>query len=166
MSAASFQVFISHSSKDKPYADAVCSTLEYYGVKCWVAPRDVPPGQPWAAAIAHAVETCKIMVLVFSEQSNQSQEVEREVAMAAKYKHAIIPFRIQNVVLSKSLEYYISNTHWLDALTDPMEEHLLKLARVVCGYLDKRLEPNPLFSGLQRCPSVPNQPAPPAFSQP
>ncbi len=33
-------VFISHSSKNKPAADAVCHALEGDGVRCWIAPRD------------------------------------------------------------------------------------------------------------------------------
>jgi hypothetical protein len=32
-------VFISHSSEDKPAADAVCAILEESEVRCWIAPR-------------------------------------------------------------------------------------------------------------------------------
>jgi len=32
-------VFVSYASGDKPVADAVCSTLESHGVRCWIAPR-------------------------------------------------------------------------------------------------------------------------------
>jgi Mg-chelatase subunit ChlD len=32
-------VFISHSARDKPYADAVCAKLESRGLRCWIAPR-------------------------------------------------------------------------------------------------------------------------------
>ena len=34
------KVFISHSSKDKEIADAICQHLESAGVLCWIAPRD------------------------------------------------------------------------------------------------------------------------------
>ncbi|WP_423948599.1 toll/interleukin-1 receptor domain-containing protein, partial [Candidatus Binatus sp.] len=34
-------VFISHSARDKPYADAICAKLESRGIRCWIAPRDV-----------------------------------------------------------------------------------------------------------------------------
>ena len=44
-------VFISYSSQDKAVADAVCATLERGKIRCWVAPRDVPAGKPYAATI-------------------------------------------------------------------------------------------------------------------
>jgi len=36
-------VFISYSSKDKTVANAVCATVENRKVRCWIAPRDIPP---------------------------------------------------------------------------------------------------------------------------
>ena len=33
--------------------------------------------------------------------------------------------------MSKQLEYYVSNVHWLDALTPPLEKHINKLCKVV-----------------------------------
>ncbi len=44
-------VFISYSSKDKSIADAVCSILEKEQMRCWIAPRDITPGVPFAEAI-------------------------------------------------------------------------------------------------------------------
>ena len=40
-------VFISHSSKDKQTADAICHYLEQNGIRCWIAPRDILPGEDW-----------------------------------------------------------------------------------------------------------------------
>jgi hypothetical protein len=38
-------VFISYASPDSVVADAVCLALEREGVTCWIAPRDVVPGE-------------------------------------------------------------------------------------------------------------------------
>lgn len=35
-------VFISYAQHDKPTADAVCHGLESVGIRCWMAPRDLP----------------------------------------------------------------------------------------------------------------------------
>ena len=48
-------VFISHSHADKPAADAACAALEAKGIRCWIAPRDINPGQDWAASIVEAI---------------------------------------------------------------------------------------------------------------
>jgi hypothetical protein len=59
-------VFISYSSKDKPIADAICANTEANGVRCWIAPRDIAPGEDWPTAITKTIFQSLIMVLVFS----------------------------------------------------------------------------------------------------
>jgi len=121
-------VFISYSSKNKPTADAMCARLEAHGIRCWIAPRDVLPGEPYGEAIVNAIHSSRLMVLIFSADSNRSQQVMREVERAVSTGIAILPFRIEDVPLSPSMEYFISAPHWLDALTEPLDEHLERLA--------------------------------------
>jgi hypothetical protein len=128
-------VFISHSAKDKTTADAVCATLEAQGIRCWIAPRDVLPGAEWGRSIIEAIEQTRIMVLVFSSHANTSPQVRRELERAAHHNAIILPLRIEDVVPDKSLEYFIGNVHWLDAMTPPMEAHLQKLANTVNSLL-------------------------------
>jgi hypothetical protein len=40
-------IFISHPSKDRATADAICAHLESAGIHCWIAPRDIEPGATW-----------------------------------------------------------------------------------------------------------------------
>jgi formylglycine-generating enzyme required for sulfatase activity len=124
-------VFLSYSSKDKPIADAVCGTLEGKRIRCWIAPRDVLPGLPYGEAIVEAIEASRVMVLVFSASANKSPQVMREVERAVSKGIPIIPFRIEEVPPSKSLEHFISSLHWLNALTPPLEKHLQFLAETV-----------------------------------
>jgi hypothetical protein len=121
-------VFISYSSKDKITADAVCATLESHAIRCWIAPRDVKPGEEYAAALVRALHDSRVLVLVFSSGANQSPQVLREVERAVSRGLPILPFRIEDVPPSEAMEYYIASRHWLDALTPPMEDHLVRLA--------------------------------------
>ena len=124
-------VFISYSNKDKKIADAICSILEGNKIRCWIAPRDVRPGSSYAEAIVDSITGSHIMVLVFSSQSNISEQVYREVERAVSKGITIIPFRIEDVPLSKTMEYFISSTHWLDALSAPLEQHIAHLADTI-----------------------------------
>jgi hypothetical protein len=124
-------VFISYSAEDKPTADAVCATLEARRIRCWIAPRDILPGVSYAEALIDAIGQSRLMVLVFSSHSNKSPHVMREVERAASNGIAILPLRIEDVTPSKSMGYFISRTHWLDALTPPLEKHLQQLADTV-----------------------------------
>ena len=128
-------VFVSYSHHDKLQADAVCATLEAKGIRCWIAPRDVVPGQEWGAAIVDAIRSTRIMVLVFSSHANASPQIRREVERAVNAETVLIPFRIEDVAPAQSLEYFLGTPHWLDALTPPLEAHLERLAAAVASFL-------------------------------
>jgi DNA-binding beta-propeller fold protein YncE len=136
-------VFISYSSEDKTVADAVCATLESRKIRCWIAPRDVTPGQAFAASLINAVKSSRVMVLVLSEDSNQSQYVLRELNEAVDKGIPIIPFRIEDVDPSEELRFYIKSLHWLDAMDPPLERHLKRLADSVQALLSVGEEDQP-----------------------
>ncbi len=121
-------VFISYSSKDKLTANAMCAIFESNGIRCWIAPRDILPGMDWGEAIIDAITDSQVMILILSANSNASEQVKREVERAVNKGIVIIPFRIEEIKLSKTLEYHLSVTHWMDALTPPIEHHILRLA--------------------------------------
>jgi len=129
------EVFISHSSKDKVYADAVCARLESEGIRCWIAPRDILPGMSWGSAIVEAIEAARLMVLLFSSNANASPQIEREVERALNKELPIVPLRIESVVPGKSLEYFLGTPHWLDAVTPPFEQHLEYITQTVKALL-------------------------------
>ena len=124
-------VFISHSHKDKPIADAICTNLEVTGVRCWIAPRDIEPGEDWPTAIAREIPQSRVMVMVFSSNSNTSDQVYRELFLAASNNVIIIPFRIEDVKPELRVGYLLAGTHWLDAMTPPMQKHISLLVERV-----------------------------------
>jgi len=130
-------VFISYSSKDKTTGDAVCATLESEGIRCWIAPRDVTPSMEWSECIIDAIQECRIMVLVFTTSSNESPQIHREIERAVNHGVAVLPFRTEDILPDKALEYFIGDVHWLDALTVPLEAHLKNLAETVKMLLAK-----------------------------
>ena len=141
-------VFISYSSKDKAIADAACATIERRQVRCWIAPRDVPVGD-FAAALTRAVQGSRVLVLVLSSSSNDSEYVRKEIALAVSSAVVIVPLRIEAIDLHPSLMFLLSTIHWLDAMTPPVEKHLEALADQVAL----------LVKGVG--PDVPPSPPPP-----
>jgi hypothetical protein len=121
-------VFVSYSHVDHEIAEAVCARLEARGVGCWIAPRDILPGADWGASIIDAIDGARVMVLVFSAASNQSRQVRREVERAVAKAVPIIPFKIQQIPLGKTMEYFLATTHWLDASAPPLSDHVARLA--------------------------------------
>jgi hypothetical protein len=142
----SHDVFISYSSLDKTIADAACAALEAAGIRCWIAPRDITPGKEWGSAIIDGINESRVMVLVFSAHANDSPQIRREVERAVHKGIAIIPLRIENIVPTRSLEYFIGTVHWLDALTPPMESHLRRLIESVKAILQINPTPSPILT--------------------
>jgi hypothetical protein len=139
-------VFICHSAKDKTTADAVCAMLESNGIRCWIAPRDVTAGMEWSECIIDAIEECRVMVLVFTTNANESSQIRREVERAVNRGVAILPLRIEDILPGRALEYFIGNVHWLDAMTPPLESHLQNLAgtvKILLGRLPRHDVPMP-----------------------
>ena len=128
-------VFVSHSKDDRLTAYALCNKLESAGIRCWIGPRDVEPGVDWGAAIISAIGGCRVMVLIFSLKANSSRHVHREVQRAFDKDLTVIPFRVEDVEPTGTLEYYLSSVHWLDAITPPLEEHLEAVVRRVKALL-------------------------------
>jgi len=125
-------VFISYASADRLYADAIVDMLEESGVPCWIAARDIPPGASWPNAIADAVARCGLVLLVFSEASDQSREVLHELALADRDSKAVLPVRIRNEP-SKGTAFFVTSVQWFDAWEQPISTYKEALVAAVQG---------------------------------
>ena len=135
--SAGIDVFISYSSRDRNVADAACQALEQRGIRCWIAPRDIVGGSDWGQSILDALAAVHAVVLIFSQNANDSIQVRSEVLAAIEGGKVIIPFRIQDVAPAGSLKLHLTGVHWLDAITPPIEGHLGALATTVRTVLAK-----------------------------
>jgi TolB-like protein/Flp pilus assembly protein TadD len=129
------KVFICHSHKDRATADAICKHLESAGINCWIALPNIKPGTNWTKGIMQGLEACRAFVLVFSEEANDSDHVEREVAKAFSAGLAVIPFRVGEVLPNQSLSYFLDTVQWLDATEQPAERHLGELTNRINALL-------------------------------
>jgi TPR repeat protein len=130
------QVFVSYSTKDKIAADVVVARLEREALSCWYAPRDIVPGSSWATSIVNAIAGCKVMVVVFSQNANKSDHISREVERAVGHGVPVVPLRIEDVMPQGDLEYFLSSSHWMDAITPPVERHLDELSHKLKSLLE------------------------------
>jgi hypothetical protein len=153
------EVFVSYSQADRDCAYELVARVEANGIPVWIAPRDVAPSADWAAEIIDAIAAARVMVLLLSASSNDSPQVRREVERAVNRQVRVLPFRIDNVLPSKSLEYFLSSQHWLDAFSPPREQHYARL----CSALEALLgRPTPVATtapGIVAAPAAPTAPA-------
>ena len=111
-------VFICYSSQDLEAAQAICHVLEQNEIRCWMAPRDIPPGSDYGDIIDDAIKSCKVVVVIFSETAAESQWVKGELNIAFEEQKTIIPFRIDRTPLKGQNRVMLNKTHWIDAYPD------------------------------------------------
>ena len=116
------EVFISYKSNDpqlgnndETVANELCAALEAAGISCWIAPRDIEPGVRYGRAIMEAINSCKVMVVVFSKHANTSEHIANEVDAIFSRKVDIIPFNIDGSQPGLELDYYLRRMQWINA---------------------------------------------------
>jgi len=121
-------IFISHASRDRDPARTLCEALENRGFGCWMASRDIGPGENFQVAIVRAIRAAKVMILVFSSNSNNSEEIKKELVLAGQSQLIVIPVRVEDVTPDEAFAYELAIRQWID-LFDDWERAVQRLVR-------------------------------------
>jgi TRAP-type C4-dicarboxylate transport system substrate-binding protein len=131
-------VFISYASGDSTVAEQVCTWLEARNIRCWMAPRDVKPGQNFAEAVLDAIDEASVFILIFSANANKSPHVIGELDRARTSQVPIVPFRIDTSSPSRAMQYYIAMYQWLDASKPPLRKYIPHLIETIQEILTQK----------------------------
>jgi len=124
------KVFLSYSSKDAKIASSICLALEARGHRCWMSSRDVKPGENYQGAIVRAIRDAGVMVMVFSTNANNSDEIKKELALASQSRLMVIPVRAEDVLPSEDFTYELATRQWID-LFDNWERAIEQLGHQI-----------------------------------
>ena len=129
-------VFISYSSQNIEMADKLRKILNNHGFGNWMAPYDIPAGAKYAHTIDEAICHCACVLLLLTQNAQDSGHVEREIERAISYKKEIIPIRLDNCELNAGFRYYIGSCQItdmksLDENAHPMQAILNRLEQVL-----------------------------------
>ena len=128
-------VFISYASADQETANRLVAQIEKRAIPCWIASRNIRPGQDYQNAIVHALEGAGVVLCLFSRAANESADIPKELALASKFKKNIIPARINDIVPTGSFAYQMTTAQFID-LFDDFEAKVDEL----CSYLAETLQ--------------------------
>ena len=142
-------VFISFASKDQKVAATLCSALEKRGFSCWISSRDIEPGDNFQSAIVSAIIASKVMLLVFTANSNSSDEMTKELALASQQKLIVVPLRVEDVAPNAAFSYEFATRQWIDLFVD-WEKALDQL----CERLTRAMPPETRPAGATAVPPV------------
>src|ERR1700704_6486248 len=127
---AASQLFICFSSKDQATAVEVVAFLEARGLPCWISARDVPTGQNYQETIVHALERARGIVFLFSEFSNESGGIRKELSSGGSINAPVFPLRLAPITPTGALRYELATRQWIDIFPDK-ERALAKLVDTI-----------------------------------
>ena len=109
------RVFISYSTKDRAFADLMLNYIENeLKIPCWIAYRDLIGGMNYAEGIEMAIRDVDCILLLYSENSNESEHVKNELELAVSNNKIVIPCKLDSFAPSGQFNYYLKNKHWLE----------------------------------------------------
>jgi hypothetical protein len=158
--AMAHEVFLSYASEDGDIVEAVCDALERRAVRCWLAPRDMAPGVHYAEEIIKAINRSRLLVLILSANATSSPHVPREVERAGAKGIPILAVRVDTAQLPPTMEYFLSQSQWLDVSDGRWERHLPRLVEAARGVSSKRWFASGTtlwHRSLIHCPPMPSQ---------
>jgi len=129
--ASSPFIFVSYASQDVQVADALVRTLEEQGFRCWIAPRNVDPGTLYADAIIEGINHSNAFVLILSESAVASGHVGKELERASSKRKPILALRIDKTPLTRTFEYFLSESQWIEVGIGGISAALAKLADAI-----------------------------------
>ena len=96
----------------------ICTALESRGFTCWISARNIQPGENFQSSIVRAIRGAKVLLLVFTANSNRSEEMTKELALASQQKLMVVPLRVENVDPSDAFAYEFATRQWIDLFAD------------------------------------------------
>jgi hypothetical protein len=94
-------------------AQQLAAVLESASWPCWMAPRDVLPGQPHPGQIVNAIRNSRGLVLLLTSGANRSEAVLQDVELACNYRKVIATLMVRGAVPSNALSVFLNAQHRL-----------------------------------------------------
>jgi hypothetical protein len=123
MSGASPQrgadVFVSYSSHDRERVLQIVEHLRAAGVSVWIDVDKIDGATKWAAEIVHAIEACKLVLLMCSDASMRSWAVTQEIQIAGANQKYLLPLMLEHSSFPAQIRFFLTGVQWIEILDKP-----------------------------------------------
>lgn len=111
-------VFISYSRKDADKSNAICEILKKRGLDYWIDEEGKYSGSNYKGIIVEQIKKSAVVLFLSSENSNQSDNVVKEIGLAVNYSKPIIPIKLDNSPYDVNIEYDLCNIDYIEYKKD------------------------------------------------
>lgn len=131
-----YDFFLCYSSDDWQIAEEISAYFEQQGRRCFMPHRNLSDEVEKDKYIQDVIASCKLMIVLFSDSFNNSEQTEKESFFGNKASKPIIIFRLSDVEYKGSKRYFLQNHVSIDAFVDPKNGYE-RLYDIVCKRLEK-----------------------------
>jgi TolB-like protein len=123
------KIFVSYSRKDKETILQHVNFFRANGLDTWIDESGINASSEWAEQIVHAITECDVFILFLSKTSVVSENVRKEIGVAASLGKKILPLKIEDVEIPPSMLYHLNSIHFLETkrvTPEQLMEHVLR----------------------------------------
>lgn len=88
-----YDVFITYPSRFESIASTVCRMLEKYGMKCWLALRNLPSDKKYEDIVGDVIRDSRLVVAISLDPESVLRECRMELIFALSAAKIIVPCR-------------------------------------------------------------------------
>lgn len=114
----SYDIFLSYSRTDEAIAGQFIRAAQDHGLKVWYD-QYISGGHDWRDSIVESLRASKALVILFSEASNGSRQLIKELAIADNFSKLVIPVLIENTEPRGPYLYEMASRNWIKLYPDP-----------------------------------------------
>lgn len=119
-------IFISYSRNDKSLVYPIVEQIEKeLGIKCWIDLNGIKSGEEFEEIIIQAIDECKIVLFMLSDNSLKSKWTKREVYYAEDEGKRIIPVLVDGDKLRGWYKFHFGNVDYIDIRSKEQIEKLI-----------------------------------------
>ncbi len=131
-----FDVFLSHNSKDKPAVRALAALLTERGIRVWLDEEQLIPGRAWQPLLEKGIResaTGTVLVGVDGLGPWEDEEMQALLQSAVAKKKPVIPVLLPGAPKEPDLPLFLSNRTWVDLRAGFGAEGMDKLIWGIAG---------------------------------
>jgi hypothetical protein len=120
----SFDVFLSHNSKDKPTVRQLAQALQKRGLEVWLDEDQLVPGRPWQEALEEIIQTTRTAAVLVGKDGLGPWEIPEMRACLSEFVNRrlpVIPVLLPGAPTKPELPLFLRAFTWVDlrgGLTD------------------------------------------------
>ena len=125
------EVFISYASQDRERIIDLVKRLDDAGVSVWIDQMSIEGATMWSQEIVAAIRNCKVLILAISENSADSENVVKEVALASEGRKRILPVYLASAEIPESMAYQLAGIQRVEFFEGTEEAGLQSMIRAL-----------------------------------